>query len=77
MQEAVMEAVVVSERESRKPRRESSMRKRRTRETAADEVRACAHAADMHPSSHTADMHSSSHATDMHAATATLKSERR
>src|SRR5258708_22290461 len=48
--EAVMEAVTME------PVRESGMRKMRTRETAAAEMR-CAHPADMHASAHAADVH--------------------
>src|SRR5216684_9118964 len=50
--EAVMEAVAME------PVRESGMRKMRTRETAAAEMR-CAHPADMHASAH--GTHASSH----------------
>src|SRR6266850_4983691 len=71
--EAVMEAVAME------PVRESGMRKMRTRETAAAEMR-CAHPADMHASAHAADVHAAGthpsshpamHATSSHAATVT------
>src|SRR6266436_5701186 len=62
--EAMMEAVAME------PVRESGMRKMRTRETAAAEMR-CAHPADMHPSSHAA-MHATAH-----AATVTTASKHR
>jgi hypothetical protein len=65
--EAVMESAV-SEREPRKPRRESGMRKVPTRKMAAAKMRAAAHATEMHPSSHAAAVHPASHATAMHPA---------
>jgi hypothetical protein len=65
VEETVMEAAVIPEREPRKPRREAGMGKRRACETTAAEM----HAAGMHASAHAADMHASAHAADMHAAT--------
>ena len=74
-----MEAVTME------PVRESGMRKMRTRETAAAEMR-CAHPADMHASAHAADVHAAGthpsshpamHATSSHAATVTTASKHR
>jgi hypothetical protein len=70
--EAIMaEKPMVSEAEPRKPRREPSMHKMRTREPAPAEVHAAARGAEMHSSGHTAGMHAPSHAATMHTTPAT------
>jgi hypothetical protein len=65
------EKPMVSEAEPRKPRREPSMHKMRTREPAPAEAHAAAHGAEMHSSGHTAGMHAPSHAATMHTTSAT------
>jgi hypothetical protein len=70
--EAIMaEKPVVSEAEPRKPRREPSMHKMRTREPAPAEAHAAARGAEMHSSGNTAGMHAPSHAATMHTTSAT------
>jgi hypothetical protein len=73
VEETVMEAIV--ERDSRKPRREAGMGKRRACETTAAEMHAAgmhasAHAADMHAAAHTA-VHPTAHTATVHATTTT------
>jgi len=73
VEETVMEATVIPDREPRKPRREAGMGKRRACETTAAEMHAAgmhasAHAADMHAATHAA-MHPAAHAATVHAAT--------
>jgi len=58
----MMEAVAME------PMRESSVRKTRTRETAAAEMRPSTDATELRASAHPADMHASAHAADVHAA---------
>src|SRR6202048_2490628 len=70
MEEVVVMAEAVMEREMRKPRRECSrMRDRRTHEMAGAEMRASAHAAEMRGCAHTAEVHASTHAAGTHAST--------
>jgi hypothetical protein len=74
--EAIMaEKPMVPEAEPRKPRREPSMHKMRTREPAPAEAHAAAHGAEMHSSGYTAGMHAPSHAATMHTTSATAASQ--